>query len=46
MPAPKDPIKYAEWKRKIAETSRGRKMPPRSADHLLKLSIANKGQIP
>jgi len=46
MPAPRDPIKYVDWKRKITESSRGRKMPPRSAEHLRKLSIANKGQIP
>lgn len=46
MPAPKDPIKYAEWKEKIRITSTGRKMPPRTKEHLLKLSKANKGKVP
>lgn len=47
MPAPKDPIKYAEWKRKIYENN-GRKGKTFvfSETHKQNLSKANKGQIP
>ena len=47
MPAPKDPIKYAEWKRKITEhNARQGKKFIFTETHRVNLSKANKGQIP
>lgn len=40
VPAPKDPIKYEEWKRKISEAKRGKK---RSDEEKQKISASMKG---
>jgi len=42
MPAPKDPIKYEEWRRKTSEAKKGRVV---SQETRAKLSAANKGKL-
>lgn len=44
MSAPKDPVKYEEWRRNLSEVHRGKKMPPFSEDHRTNLSNSLRGK--
>jgi hypothetical protein len=43
MPAPKDPVKREEWRKKLSDFNKGRKLKPRSAEHCKKISEAKMG---
>lgn len=44
MPAPKDPVKNAEWRRKMSEARKGTRRPPMSEEQKRKLRQANLGK--
>lgn len=44
MPAPKDPIKYKEWKNKLSKRLKGKSKPLRSQEHKKNLSKSLKGK--